>query len=264
MTSHSDYYKYGFKADEIFEFLAENGIDIKGEAAPIEPPQKWPPEYSLFPSFGKHDAALIMSGIVPSEINDWNYWDNPDPEAGRKLRLIEAYAEEILGLNPDFESLVREGKRRWNANEIDSSEKIGQAIWRKWCNNMGLTWPIPERLNSRVADPTTDPELVAKWRQAETDLANAVEQIGILKAQLSEAQNSIDDLRRTAGSKDAIAPHNTHLMKIAIEVQREYWRNPAIPPKQETLCAELIDRYQLSKAEAQAVERVACPIDRKK
>jgi hypothetical protein len=264
MIFHSDYYKYGFKADEIFEFLAENGINLKGETIPIELPQKWPLEYRLFKDFGKHDAALIMSGIIPSDVNNWNYWDDPDAEVLRKLSLIDAYAKEILALDPNFDSDVRNGKRRWSATEIDTSEKISQEIWREWCKSVDLTWPIPERSRNSITVSSTDAELIAKWRRTESDLIDASEQIKILKTQLREAQGAVDDLRRTVGSKDAIAPHNTHLMKIAIEVQRNYWKDLSTPPKQETLCKELIQLYKLSKAEAQAVERVACPIDRKK
>ncbi|SFV15480.1 hypothetical protein [Pseudoduganella namucuonensis] len=265
MTSHSDYHVYGFKTDEILEYLAKNGFTITAEAIPVElaPPQ-WPPEYSLFPSFGKHDAALIMSGIIPDEISNWNYWDDPHPEAGRKLKLIDACAEEILALDPDFEFNRDHGRRRWSPTEIDTSEKISQAIWRQWCNSVGVEWPIPERSNGAPTAPATDAELLAKWQQAEIALAEAGKQIEVLQAELRSAQATIDDLRRTAGDKDAIALHNTHLMKIAIQVQRDYWKDLNTPPKQEILCAELMEQYKLTKPEAQAVERVACPIDRKK
>lgn len=264
MTSHSDFHTYGFKADEIFEFLSKNGFAITGEVIPVEQAPKWPPEYSLFPSFGKHEAALIMCGLVPDKYNDWRYWDDPHPEVARKLKLIDSYVEQIIGLDPDFEFKRNTGKRIWSATEIGTDEKISQAIWRQWCKSIGVEWPIPEKPNGLPPEPATDAELLAKWRRAGTALAEADKQIEVLQAQLRDAQNTIDDLRRMAGDKDAIAPHNTRLMKIALQVQRDYWKDLDARPKQDTICADLIEKHGLTNIQAQSIERVACPIERSK
>lgn len=118
--------------------------------------------------------------------------------------------------------------------------------------------------SSVFVPPKTDAELTDRLKQSEQKLVEAMGQIEAFKQQLGGAQKSIDDLRRIAGDQSAIAPHNTHLMKIAIQVQRDHWGNLDMPPKQAVLLADLAEKYGLSGPEAQAVERVACPINRKK
>ena len=100
--------------------------------------------------------------------------------------------------------------------------------------------------------------------QSQSQTGYSLGQIKSLREQLGEAQKRIDDLRRITGDLSAVAPHNVHLMRIAIQVQSDYWADLNAQPKQETLVAELIKKYGLTKAEAQAVERVACPINRRK
>ncbi|NML61798.1 hypothetical protein HHL21_12045 [Massilia sp. RP-1-19] len=58
--------------------------------------------------------------------------------------------------------------------------------------------------------------------------------------------------------------YDSGLLSIAVEVQKEYWTDLTAPPKQDVIVRELRTRYDLSEAEAKAVERVACPIDRSK
>lgn len=85
-----------------------------------------------------------------------------------------------------------------------------------------------------------------------------------LRQQLGIAQKTIDDLRHIVGDLNSVAPYNLHLMKIALEIQRVHWKNLDKPPKQESILNELVEKYSLSGPEAQAVERVACPINRRK
>lgn len=123
---------------------------------------------------------------------------------------------------------------------------------------------IRSGLQTQNSLPKTDAEITERLKRTEQTLAEAMSQSESLKIQLGEAQKTIDDLRRIIGDQSAIAPHNTHLMKIAIQAQRDYWGNPESPPKQEVLIGELMEKYSLSEPEARAVERVACPINRKK
>lgn len=100
-------------------------------------------------------------------------------------------------------------------------------------------------------------EAVQSARQSEVE-------IDLLRQQLADAQKTIKDLREIAGDGSGTALHNTHLMKIAIDVQKKYFSDPNNSQKQETLLNEIEEFYKLSAVEARAVERVACPIDRKK
>jgi len=127
-----------------------------------------------------------------------------------------------------------------------------------------LEMPSLRTCPTLFAIPTTDAELADRLKQAEQSLTESMKQIDTLKQHLGVAQKETDELRRIIGDRTAIAPHNTRLMKIAIQVQRDYWKNLDERPKQEALKADLIAKYALSGVEAHAVELVACPIDRKK
>lgn len=91
-----------------------------------------------------------------------------------------------------------------------------------------------------------------------------IEKLKKTEQSLADAQKTIDNQRKIIEEQTAVVPHNVLLMKIAIEVQRDYWKNVSAPPKQEALIKELMAKYSLSEAVAKAVERVACPINRGK
>ncbi|MEQ5855437.1 hypothetical protein NFI08_06995 [Halomonas sp. EF61] len=54
------------------------------------------------------------------------------------------------------------------------------------------------------------------------------------------------------------------LLKLAMEIQEEFWNGAKKPPKQDFLVAEIMRRYGVSEIKAKAIEAVACPIDRAK
>ncbi|MDR6585553.1 hypothetical protein [Herbaspirillum frisingense] len=89
-----------------------------------------------------------------------------------------------------------------------------------------------------------------------------IEKLKNTELALAEAEKTIDGQRKIIEEQGAVIPHNVLLMKIAIEVQRDYWQDISSPPKQEALIAELMAKYRLSEVVAKAVERVACPINR--
>ncbi|MGS0743791.1 hypothetical protein ACVBEF_18515 [Glaciimonas sp. GG7] len=86
----------------------------------------------------------------------------------------------------------------------------------------------------------------------------------MFKQQFAKVQKTIDELRHLIGDQSVIASHNVHFMKIAIQVQRDYWGNLDLSPKQEVLVIKLMQKYSQTKPEAQAIERVSCSISRKK
>ena len=126
-----------------------------------------------------------------------------------------------------------------------------------------LDSPSSEPMATALANGASE-DAILKLQRSQQDLADIKSQNESLKLQLGDAQKTIDDLRRLVGDQSGIALHNTHLMKIALEVQRTYWRTlDRTRNKQETIVVELMKKYGLTRPEAQAVERVACPIDRK-
>lgn len=243
---HSDYQRFGFKSSEIFALLKEHGIYLDDAA------KAWPVEYQLIPAFTKSEAALIMCGIFPEDGDNFRFWDDPPAEVERKLRVIDSRQAEILAQAGAL-----------NALEIGSSDKISHTAWRAWSKKMGFDWPIPES-SEPTAPPKTDEELLRRMKTEEARRMEAEAAAALLRAQVSEMQKTIDDLRRVVGDGSAIALHNTRLMEIALKVQREYWKDLDRRPNQEALWGDLREKYGLSKPQAEAVELVACPIDRKK
>lgn len=127
-----------------------------------------------------------------------------------------------------------------------------------------LDAPSPTASNA-LHQSTTDDAGAKRIERSEHDLAIAKSQVEALKIQLGDAQRSIDELRRIVGDESGIAVHNTHLMKIALDVQRRYWKTAdRSAGKQEVIIDYLINELRLSRPEAVAVERVSCPIDRKR
>ena len=47
-------------------------------------------------------------------------------------------------------------------------------------------------------------------------------------------------------------------------LQKKYWKNLDSQEKQEIIVSEIMEKYSYTKEQAKAVERVACPINRKK
>ena len=119
-------------------------------------------------------------------------------------------------------------------------------------------YPIIETL------PRTDAELVNKLELTEQNLMKANEENDLLKLHLAKAQTEIDELRRLTTPSDNAPLHYTLLMKAAIEVQRKYWKNLDSQEKQEIIINEIMEKYSFTKEQAKAVERVACPVNRKK
>ena len=119
-------------------------------------------------------------------------------------------------------------------------------------------YPIIETL------PRTDAELVNKLELTEQNLRKANEENDLLKLHLAKAQTEIDELRRLTTPSDNTPLHYTLLMKAAIEVQRKYWKNLDSQEKQEIIISEIMEKYSFTKEQAKAVERVACPVNRKK
>jgi hypothetical protein len=112
--------------------------------------------------------------------------------------------------------------------------------------------------------PKTDAELIKKLQETQENLRKTKEENDLLKSHLAKAQIDIDELRRLATPNDTAPLHYTLLMKAAIEVQRDYWTDLETQEKQEIIINEIMEKYSFTKEQAKAVERVACPVNRKK
>jgi hypothetical protein len=227
----------------------------------VTPPVMWPMEYSLIFTFNKYEAALIMAGIIPDEVDflgddfentrDRYFWETQPLSVTRKLTVINACALDLIART----SLASTK----NIIDLGVDEKIPQEVWREWCEEKGFDWPIPKNQNKSHALPLPDMELQERFQQSQAELKQAQIDICILKGQLADAQNVVVELKRISNDRSTTPLHFTYLMKYAIEVQKEHWPQLNSNPKQVTLVSTIREKYNLSEILARAVEYVACP-----
>ena len=87
----------------------------------------------------------------------------------------------------------------------------------------------------------------------------------VMLKRIEELEHELRILKKRNENLKSQAPlHCCQLMKIAVKVQHRYWQDPTNPPKQSVIVAELEEKYALSRYAAEAVERVACPLNRDK
>ncbi len=181
-----------------------------------------------------------------------------------------------------FLSLLLNETIEWNAvgppldnfgHEMASPDTSGwwrKELWSDLLFEFGIGEPASltaadSEIEVTAVDNAGHQAAITALRRTEQDLAEAKSQVEALKIQLGDAQRSVEEMRRLLGDQSSIALHNTHLMRIALEVQRTYWNPPdRTKAKQEVIIAELMEKHGLLKPEAAAVERVACPINRRK
>ena len=98
---------------------------------------------------------------------------------------------------------------------------------------------------------------------------NSSEEIKKLKSELEEKDKKITELQTALGDKNVPillgAHRNDDPLKIAIEVRNKYWANYPDNVKSNTQIRDYIIRdYSVTKTFATEIEKIACPIDRKK
>ena len=181
--SLSNFKEIGFDEVEISAFLAKHGINL-GTVVEETTVSSWIHDYQLIAAFDKSDAALIMSGINPEEVEgDWNYWDNPHTEVKRKLKIIDSHAGDLLEM-----AGLREPARFDEKVTLEFGVQISQKVWREWCHDLGLEWPIPskESLSSSLPRTDVDVGLLDKLRKSEAER-------GRLESQLAAFKTTEDD-----------------------------------------------------------------------
>lgn len=158
-----------------------------------------------------------------------------------------------------------EGQSRWD---------VGAEFWN--CQGMNVDgnppsseqWIAHQRVESNAIDGVGIERHVAAGASGFDSIAeldNYVEKgtSEMRKEQLISAYAAIEYLMDDLWASSAPL-YDSGLLRIAVEVQKEYWGDLTAPPKQDVIVRELRTKYDLSEAEAKAVERVACPIDRSK
>ena len=98
---------------------------------------------------------------------------------------------------------------------------------------------------------------------------NSSEEIKKLKSELEEKDKKITELQIALGDKNVPillgAHRNDDPLKIAIEVRNKYWANYPDNVKSNTQIRDYIIRdYGVTQTLATEIEKIACPIDRKK
>ena len=98
---------------------------------------------------------------------------------------------------------------------------------------------------------------------------NSSEEIKKLKSELEDKDKKITELQTALGDKNVPillgAHRNDDPLKIAIEVRNKYWANYPDNVKSNTQIRDYIIRdYGVTQTLATEIEKIACPIDRKK
>ena len=98
---------------------------------------------------------------------------------------------------------------------------------------------------------------------------NSSEEIKKLKSELEEKDKKITELQTALGDKNVPILLGAHRsddpLKIAIEVRNKYWASYPDNVKSNTQIRDYIIRdYSVTKTFATEIEKIACPIDRKK
>ncbi len=205
------------------------------------------------------DAAKILAGIAPSETL------HPESEKSREVDEWH-YA---------LEDAIEAGEistPRWN--EIRCEQIALHADIRTWCAKRGYVWPVPDP-NPR---PSTNAEALAEIERLKIE----IERLRIGEKELAELRTNADSAGRPGIGHDAshpeierlmglVPPQPVRLMEIAIAVQRRYWGDnwdaddPDTWTTQKDIWAWIQQTYpSLSKANRDAIEAVACPVDRSK
>lgn len=98
---------------------------------------------------------------------------------------------------------------------------------------------------------------------------NGYEEIERLRSELEEKDKKITELQTALGDKNVPILLGAHRsddpLKIAIEVRNKYWASYPDNVKSNTQIRDYIIRdYSVTKTFAKEIEKIACPIDRKK
>ncbi|HDT2998925.1 TPA: hypothetical protein QHL53_001122 [Proteus mirabilis] len=236
----AEYREYGFIREQLEECL---GFSL-GKNSDFLPDYLKP--YKTRIGIQLEEAANILAGCRPRE----------HVNSGPLVDIIHGY---IASLWDAYDNGILSGSNvvmDYNYNEEYRTDvTLVKDQVTEWALSHNLKWPFELSSNKNNTENDTD-ELLTKIEKIELENKN-------LKIKLNELKINIPSLLSQYRDDDPLA--------IAIKLRNEVWTDydedsRSTIPTQEWVVAKLIDDYkefEMTKAQAQAIEKVACPIKRK-
>lgn len=219
VTYHSDYNSYGFKIDEIADFLFRHEIDIQAGKTPIYRPAPfpdWAAKYRGLRSFRLTDAAEIIIFVNPS--GEGFLGDQAQADCDIAMQLLEQAIED---------GTLRTGK------DINGKTTVFDSELRPWCRSIGRVWCIPAV--DPLPDVTTDEALLQSLQEVQREKAELVQQLVVLQRQHDDRE--VLKQRASTLAKDVVRLEGE---KAALQVELENIRADILAGKNKTTLLTLV------------------------
>ncbi|WP_150123480.1 hypothetical protein [Halotalea alkalilenta] len=268
MTYHSDYKNLLFSKDEIFSLLSKAGFPLSDtnffsadqSQAPYKPVQQWMRLYAAKGALRIHEAAWILANEEPID-----HYPNTNILGKENLikniwffvDLVEAGEVECLNTS----SHIDDEPQTWL---IDHKSIL------RWGQKTRYEWPLAE-LMQNSSEPSS--LSISSKPNSEIDIETSIPEMDILRKKVDELEEEIAQLRSKIEEIGQFRPlHPEYLLGAAIATQRKYWASwdgaraggtKSIAIKdyiRSTFLGQ--DGKNLSTAEVNAIEKVACPFRR--
>jgi hypothetical protein len=262
MAFHSDYEEIFLLKDDAAKLLSKAGfpIDLGSNSQDQESAeavgrqdnhQEWMKLYAAKSSLRLYEAAFLLHSKEP-----------PDNEP----RSIAAAPREVFKAQGVLYDLVITGdietfNTHHHIDDEPSTWLLDHNSVLAWCQRTGYKWPLADLMTSGNAIESA-PENQCETSDQDKPSHGIDEPV---RQRLSNLEEEIATLKEKLEALSALVPlHPEGLMKMAVEVQHDYWQSPGeVRPKAEVIVRDLRDKHpEISDAQARAVEKVACPVHR--
>ena len=247
MTSRSDAELFGFRCDEIYDFLEGHGLKLsrlarsEARSAQVLRVPEWARPYVGRRQISLGDTALILAGISPAHTGHLSDDEYAEFSEWRKA-LIDA-------IGPDTDHAAEISATTWGSNQ-DAEQMLSHADIRAWCARRGHVWPIPD------PGPTRP--------RAKSELAESLEAIEAGFKQWEKEDPRVAELNSAIDAysglwKDSKAEAESLRERLAAtEVERDEWKARAEQAPGAAAHAGLIAKLENELAVArQEVERLS-------
>ncbi|MDT8895801.1 hypothetical protein RSO41_14175 [Halomonas sp. I1] len=247
---HSDYQDYLFNRSEVAALLESAGYPLqalsKDQGKREGEPPEWMRIYAAKSALRVHEAAWVINGKEPPEscprstVYDLNI-----------RRTLQAIVDSVkLG---DIETKNTD----WHIDEEPQTWLVSHQSVIDWCGSVGYEWPLSQFMKPPQVEGETS--IASPQHVNHQDKDRLHEEIATLRQEVAELRATVEELRKS------VPLHPGSLMGMAIQAQHRYWGNPEESrPKSEVIIQELRKEYGITGAQASAVDKVACPINRNK
>jgi len=260
----------GWHREDFIELLLENGWPVPDSIHRFNGTQKnnipdWFKLYLTRPSLGIDEAGwIIAKNNFTGDAGDFK-WAIKE----FKFMLRESVKEGLINLSINGGSII-DDENYWRLDVQDI---------RRLCHNSELAWPIPweEETDQPLSSKASKlQEQVKQLQEQVKQFENQAKELETLKQENAELKAKIEALSDGQNPDVDIASglvfhHETQYLKLVSAVQERYYHpdrfdltDKSTLPKKEDVKEWLIKNYRLTGAFADAVERVACPVDRAK